>query len=92
MKKSRLNLQSKKTPPDGFAESAFFAHLTLNGASNKVAHNRWGLYLLFEDNLLLFVENFDISGYHGWFMFRGQNFDFTSEARPGEHLERHLPA
>ena len=39
VKKSRLNLRSKKTPT-GFAESAFFAHLTLNGASNKVAHNR----------------------------------------------------
>ena len=46
-----------------------FAHLTLNEASNKVAHTHRGLNLLLEDKLLLFVENFDISGYHGWFMF-----------------------
>ena len=33
----------------------------------------------FQDKLLLFVENFDISLYHGWLMFRERNFAFASE-------------
>ena len=55
-------LPFRETPLLAGNQSAFFANLTLNGASNKVAHNRWGLNLLLEDKLLLFVENFDISG------------------------------
>ena len=42
VKKSKLNLQSNTTPPvvfAGFHQSAFFANLTLNGASNEVVHN-----------------------------------------------------
>ena len=42
VKKSKLNLQSNTTLPvvfAGFHQSAFFANLTLNGASNEVVHN-----------------------------------------------------
>ena len=31
------------------------------------------------DKLLLFVENFDISGIHGWFLFRRRDFMFASD-------------
>ena len=67
-------------------------HLTLNGASNKVAHNRWGLYLLLEDKLLLFVENFDTLGVSWLVYVSWTKFWLHERARPGEHLERHLPA
>lgn len=42
-----------------FHQSAFIANLTLSGASNKVAYNRWGLNLLLEGRTF-------VVAFHGW--------------------------